>query len=177
MGSVFKGIPKELTLDLAAKYYIHYFIETGTHVGKTALWASNYFDFVYTVESNLAYYSRAQVTLVDCTNVKQYLGDSSIVLRDILKQVTGSALVWLDAHWSPDLIGNKPDKINPMGDEINILREDGRDHVILVDDVRLFETEGWPSLQNVTYNLGYNGRIVSIKDDVLISEPKRPLLR
>ena len=50
MGIVHMGPPKELILQLADRYKLRGFIETGTYKGNTAVWAASYFDDVITIE-------------------------------------------------------------------------------------------------------------------------------
>ena len=57
MGIVTHGIPKQKVLDRFGHYNV--LVETGTHVGQTALWASEWFKTVYTIESVEYYYNVA----------------------------------------------------------------------------------------------------------------------
>jgi hypothetical protein len=70
-------------------------------------------------------------------------------------------------------LGYRPDgKINPVLDELEWIRLDGRPHVILVDDARLFgREEGWPGKCELITALDYGERSVMVIDDVYISIP------
>ena len=118
MGIVYKGIPKKKALDLAAKYNLRFFIETGTLVGSTAKWASIHFEQVITLEFNKDYAGISARNLKKCDNVKIIVGKSQFLLYDVLMRTHGLALIWLDAHWSRDLKYVKPDVICAVLDEI-----------------------------------------------------------
>jgi len=174
MGLINRGIPRNKTLELMDKFDIKNFIETGTHIGLTARWASLHFETVSTIERNAYYYQKAKSMLKSCPNVALYLGDSSDILRHVLRKTNnGLALVWLDAHWSRDLVYEKPEVICPVLRELEILRKDGRNHVIIVDDARLFgNKEGFPPREVIEKHLLYSNRIMQEFEDTLISCPQ-----
>ncbi len=172
MGIVYRGIPKDKALDLARKFNLKFFVETGTLVGSTTKWASVHFSQVTTIECSKEYAEIAIRNLKMCDNVKIILSKSELVLYEVLMSTHGLALVWLDAHWSRDLKYQRPEVICPVLDEIKCVRTDGRNHVIMVDDVRLFNgKKGWPSHIKMLQALSYDDREVSVIDDVYISEP------
>lgn len=168
MGIIHRGIPQEKVLDRFGDYNV--LVETGTHVAKSAIWASDWFKQVYSVEAVSHYYQRSLMNVMQSgkNNIKLYHGNSIDVLPVVLKQLFEPAVFWLDAHWSRDLEGNKPSVVCPVLEEINIIKQSNFNHVILVDDARLFDNEpGWPSLDVVLYELGYNA---FVEDDVIWSE-------
>lgn len=167
MGIITKGIPEQTALDLADKYNLTTFVESGTHVGKTSLFASQWFNEVYTIESVKYYHNIAKAKMP--SNVKLYLGSSQMWLPQIIKQLHNPALFWLDAHWSRDLQGEKPHVICPVLQEIRAINKFQYPHVIMVDDARLFGNPGWPSLDNVILSLSHNRSNVWIEDDVIFA--------
>ena len=60
MGSVYPGAPREFTRFLQERYAISNFVETGTNLGATALWAGSFFERVYTIELSEKLYLRAK---------------------------------------------------------------------------------------------------------------------
>jgi len=50
MGLINMGVPREFTMFLKDAFKSNVFIETGTYYGETALWASQYFKKVHTIE-------------------------------------------------------------------------------------------------------------------------------
>ena len=172
MGEVFRGIDPNLAMSLSKTHNFEVFVETGTFMGKTASWASHIFRRVYTIERHEEFYENLKVSLAEYPNVYLFLGNSSEKLYEIFHDFETSALVWLDAHWSRDLGYSRPDIICPILSEIEVLRNDGRDHAIMVDDARLFGIEsGWPSLKEVKKALSFADRNVFILNDIIVSIP------
>lgn len=166
MGIIHRGIPQQKVLDRFGDYNI--LVETGTHIGRTAKWGSDWFRFVYTIESELYYHNIAKRNLRHRKNVYCKYGNSIDELPLIVATLDTPAIFWLDAHWSRDLEGVKPDVVCPVLEEIAIIRKSNIDHVILVDDARLFGVEkGWPSLDDVKSSLGRNSYV---EDDVIWSK-------
>jgi len=176
MGLKFKGIPETITLQLKEKYGLTCFVETGTHIGRSALWASNYFDVVYTIELDKEYYDKAKALFASrCwkDNIIQYLGDSVEVLPEIIGK-TGNSFFFLDAHWSNDLPYHRPKLINPILNEIELILSSVFVHVIIIDDFRLFRvTPGWPSIEEIeaiTDKYGYDLDLFEEEDIMVIQK-------
>jgi hypothetical protein len=173
MGDVYSGIPPQLALDMQDKFELQHFVETGTLVGKTAKWAAEHFEEVYTIECSYKFYILAMNEIGTISNVRLLYGFSQQVLSSILPSLTGSALIWLDAHWSRDLgYANFEAVLCPVLKEIEAISHSDQDHVILVDDLRLFgEQAGWPSKDTVKQALEGLGKIVTYSTDVLVAVP------
>lgn len=97
-------------------------------------------------------------------------GDSGECLPFVLRHAQGPALFWLDAHYvvdydSPDVIDRYP---VPLLRELEAIREWlwGPASVVLIDDVRLFGSYGWPSRGQVLEAAGGWPAVVE-SDDVL----------
>ena len=170
MGIITKGIPSQKALDLTDQYGLIDFVESGTHVGDSTLWAKDWFRTVYTIESEYHYYNIAYSKLNHYDNVKLSLAKSEDALNMIVPQLTEPVLFWLDAHWSRDLHGDKPEVICPVIWELDIIRTYCTPfHVIMIDDARLFTGKnGWPSHQNLIDML-YKGYDIWVEDDVIFA--------
>lgn len=173
MGSVYHGIPPELALDLKQKYDLQLFVETGTLMGRTAEWASVHFEQVYTMEIAYNLFALAKSVLKSFSNVQLIYGDSQAILKDLVPMLSKPTLFWLDAHWSRDLGYPKFDAaICPVLEEIATLSTAIPDHVVLVDDLRLFGNEpGWPNKMDVKDALEKVGKKVTYSADVFIAVP------
>ena len=151
------------------------FVETGTHYGDTVLPMSNFFDNLYTIELGLNYYDYFNNLEFDRNKIKNYLGDSSKVLPEILPGINTNAIFFLDGHYSSDNTA-KGDKDVPLIEEIlsinNFFRYSG---IIIIDDLRLFGTklsEDWseitkesvtePIKKRLTKTIEYGDRFVII---------------
>jgi len=180
MGKIHKGLPYQLALDLRHKYGLLDFIETGTLVGNSAAWAAKHFDQVFTIEFSKDFYQRAKGRFPNL-GISFYLGDSRYELKKILASAKLS-LIWLDAHWSRDLDYPRP-KFGecPVLEEIAQINQDGRNHVILIDDARYFinpppkphRKSEWPSFDLLESVLSSRKktRIIKIVDDVIVAIP------
>jgi len=173
MGAIHKGVSPDLAEYMRDEYNLNTFVETGTYVGRTALWASSRFKMVYTIESDSDIYFRAQKVLGGIRNVKLFMGLSQDMLPIVMNMFTGLALVWLDAHWSKDLGYEKfPEVICPVLQEIEAFSKDPRRHVILIDDLRLFSGKhGWPTVTQLEEQLKKAGKEVSYEEDVIVAVP------
>ena len=154
MGSVQFGIPRELALALKERYGLVDFVETGTLVGHTAMWAAEHFKSVKTVDVNDTFKSAGKI--------ESYHGDSAAFLESL--DVWAATLFWLDAHTNESC---------PVLREIEAINRLSVGHVILVDDARLFgQLPDWPSLKDVCYALMDNGRrVTEIIGDVIVATP------
>lgn len=133
------------------KYAAHTFIETGTFRGDTIAFLEPYFDSLYSVELSMDFYFAARKrfeSLQDKIHLHQ--GDSAIQLAGILKQVSGRALIWLDAHYSgKDTARGETD--TPIMAELDLVARQSLDkHIILIDDARGFGIDpAYPKLQTI----------------------------
>jgi hypothetical protein len=175
MGQIHPGIPKQIALSVLDIHNLKWFIETGTGDGDTILWAADYFDHCITIELNYHFYRNVKKRVQEqhFDNVRCLQGDSETLLGETLCSLQGqSALVWLDAHWSPDR-GRKPKArgISPLLAELSACRQWGAKCVLMIDDARLFGNEDdWPQLSEVESFLR-GAWAWDIVEDVLIAEP------
>src|SRR5690606_33955626 len=114
------------------------FIETGTHIGNTTQMAFDVgFKKVYTIELSKHFYDEALKRFSSNENIICILGDSTEKLEEILNELDVPAVFWLDGHWS---MGNtaKGNKAVPILEELEVIKKHHiKNHVILIDDLRL----------------------------------------
>lgn len=78
-------------------------VETGTFKGDGTAVMAKHFDHVYTIELNEELFNKAVRRFRNTKNVTCLLGDSKVVLRDLIPNLPPSgATFFLDAHWSGD---------------------------------------------------------------------------
>ncbi len=112
------------------------FIETGTLFGNSTAKAADIFNKVYTIELDKELYLQACERFKQNNNIKVYNGDSKVILKQILPNLIGNILFFLDAHWSSDL-GAKGEENTPLICELKIIKDSGiRNSTIIIDDIR-----------------------------------------
>jgi len=179
MGIVYPGVPQRLALWLRDEAATKDFIETGTYLAGTALWAARHFDRVVSVEADWDLYDAARKRLAPHSNVDLRLGRSQDVLATLIPELTHPALLWLDAHWSGGATAGKNQEC-PLLEEIAAIDAGTIQHLILIDDARFFlnpappphKREHWPSAGAILEQLRakYDG-YVCVTDDVIIRLP------
>src|SRR5690242_13304209 len=181
MGSVNPRIPKRLILEISRGLDLRHFIETGTHVGTSALWASRHFEKVWTVELDPQLFAQARDLLAGRPNVEQSLGDSAEMLRSLLPRLDRPALFWLDAHWAGEGTAGG-DYPCPVLDEIAAFDASAYEHVVMIDDARYilnaeppFTPGRWPDAGTITAHLRRRRTddYIAIHSDVLFRIPRR----
>lgn len=126
-------------------------IETGTYVGDMVDAQRGNFREVYSIELSPEYARRATERFAADQHIHIVQGDSADGLAGILKRVSERCVFWLDGHYSGGDTARGALEY-PVLRELAQIGEHGiRDHVILIDDARLFiGDENAPSKAAVT---------------------------
>lgn len=116
-------------------------IESGTYNGSFSDRVKTDYKHVHTIEIVDKFYQAAVKKFKNDDNVTCHRGNSPIVLRKILAQINEPVTFWLDAHYQG---GSQPnDTKKPLLEELKAIAEHHiKDHVIMIDDVRLFHVYG-----------------------------------
>lgn len=116
-------------------------IESGTYNGSFTDRVKGDYKHVHTIEIVDQFYREAVNRFKSDDNITCHHGDSPKVLRNILSGVNEPVSFWLDAHYQG---GTQPhDTKKPLLEELKAIAEHHiKDHVIMVDDVRLFHVYG-----------------------------------
>lgn len=153
MGFLNKNVLDEILIDFNANLNsFPIFIETGTHLGKTIKEINSLFKEIHTIEISNIFFDKAAKNLSTFSNVNLHLGDSSIVLQDILKNCNENIIFWLDGHFSGGDTG-KGEKDCPVIEECITISEyllrTKTKAIILIDDFRLFgknQNQDWTNI-------------------------------
>ena len=157
---------------LRTKYNIKVLVETGTFLGDTVEFFKSTFEKVISIELADKLAADAQKRFEHDSNVTIIHGDSGEVLKEILADMKEPVLLWLDGHYSSEFfIGDvfvktaKGKKETPVEEELRLIFASGINHVILIDDARLFDGKNdYPSIKKLKnavkkYSSNYSVRI------------------
>jgi hypothetical protein len=165
------------------------FVETGTYQGDTVAVAADFgFRSIYSIELNQQLSKRCQQRFKNDNSIQILCGDSPDVLQQILQGIDSRCTFWLDAHRSFSLKtpGSNIYGPSPLLQELKaIARSSRHDHVIFIDDCRLFDTESWNYLSkqsvvdqllkiNPDYKIEYldggtSFGMINPKDDIMVA--------
>jgi hypothetical protein len=113
------------------------FVETGTYLGETIFNLEPFFQNLYTIEINQDDYNNV-ISKYTGNKINFILGDSSIELEFLSKNMNGNTVFFLDGHWSGGNTG-KGKKDCPLYEEITHINNHFKySGIIIIDDRRLF---------------------------------------
>lgn len=183
IASILTGPPRQLILAFQRRLGIDVFIEGGTYLGSTAAWASAHFPSVITIEAAEPLYQKAKNLNSRLFNVDFRHGETTNELPHILRALERPAVFWLDSHWSGGETFGEFNKC-PLIEELSLILSNKLDHLVLIDDARLFlnpDSEKWPNIAAITQSVeaGDIGRSIVIIEDVIVicSDAHRDLIR
>jgi hypothetical protein len=131
-------------------YNIENFVETGTGAAEVVRSVSNIDEKVniHTIEIIEEIYNKNVFNYSKFKNINWHFGQSSEILPQILPELSGNTLFWMDAHFpGADFgmasYGDEPDlsKRLPLQSELEIIvnSRDVSNDVFVIDDLRIYE--------------------------------------
>jgi hypothetical protein len=126
------------------------FVETGTYTGEMVAAMRPHFDRVISIEMAPPIYEGTKRRFTGDSGVQLLLGDSGVLLPQVLAALDHPALFWLDGHYMGGATA-RADLDSPVRRELAaLLRHRTRGHLVLIDDARLFTgTQGYPTLDDL----------------------------
>lgn len=126
------------------------FVETGTYTGEMVAAMRPSFDRVISIEMAPAIYEGTKRRFTGDSGVQLLLGDSGVLLPQVLAALDHPALFWLDGHYMGGATA-RAGLDSPVRRELAaLLRHRTRGHLVLIDDARLFTgTQGYPTLDDL----------------------------
>ncbi|MBU3713326.1 MAG: hypothetical protein FGM46_00075 [Ferruginibacter sp.] len=145
-------------------------VETGTFRGDMVEAQMGYFKQIFSIELSEKLWQDARDKFRSYNNIAILQGDSGKVLKDVMLQLKGPAVFWLDGHYSAGETA-KGDKECPIFEEIDSIFTDKRfSHILLVDDARCFNGQGdYPTIDALTNYIQSKDASykVEVKDDII----------
>jgi hypothetical protein len=163
-------LKSRIVRDYAVRNGIETFVETGTYRGDTLAVVSKRVPRSVSVELDPHLAARARRRFARHPEIEIVEGDSAVRLPEIVAKLDRPALFWLDGHYSSGVTA-LGDKYSPIEEEIHaVLGERRPDHIVLVDDARLFVGDGeYPSLSAVRESVASlrPGWSFAVVDDII----------
>lgn len=140
------------TLMLYQNYFnLFTLIETGTCTGDTIARLHHIFTTIHTIELDDTLATHAQQRFLTLPHITVHHGDSGILLRTILSDLTTPSLFWLDAHYSGPGTAHGTTH-TPILQELTHIFSHHINHIILIDDAHAFTGyQDYPTLTAITH--------------------------
>ncbi|WP_069660398.1 hypothetical protein [Arcticibacter eurypsychrophilus] len=144
-------------------------VETGTYLGDMVYAQLNNFKQIYSIELGEDLWREAVARFKDSSHVVILQGDSSKILKDVVLELKGESIFWLDGHYSAGVTA-KGDKECPVYEELTTILDSNLNHIILIDDARCFNGIGdYPKKEELfKYILSRRSKSkIEVKDDII----------
>jgi len=133
--------------EYARRYRTAVLIETGTFYGNAIFTLRRDFHEIHSIELAPALYEFNVRELSHLPQVHLHLGDSAVVLPQLLLTLREPALFWLDGHFCAGPSA-RASSDTPISAELDhLLKQPSGKNVVLIDDARLFiGRDDYPSI-------------------------------
>lgn len=151
------------------KYGPDILVETGTYLGEMVEAQRENFKKIYSIELSERLFTKAKKRFKAFSHITILQGDSGIVLNKLVPSIDQPAIFWLDGHYSGGITA-LGEKECPVPEELNAILESKFDHVILIDDARLFNgTNDYPTIEEIKGIFRAKGKNYNIetRDDII----------
>ncbi len=163
---------QQLVKRYATDHQLSVFVETGTYLGDMVFAMQNQFRQLYSIELSPLFYEAATTRFKGFEHIKILQGDSGEVLKDLVPTLESRALFWLDGHYSGGQTA-KGAKDCPIYEELKSILSSPLNHVILIDDARLFiGANDYPTvhdLKNFILSFKVNSQFAFENDAIIIT--------
>jgi len=144
-------------------------IETGTYKGAMIISCKKLFKKLYSIELDKTLFESANQFFKSYNHIKN--GDSGEKIQSLLTEINEPCVFWLDGHYSGGITA-KGDIETPIVAELEaILTHNIKNHVILIDDARLFNGENdYPTINALTLYVKNKdkSKTISVENDIII---------
>lgn len=151
---------------------IGFFVETGTYLAETLMSVSPNFLYNWSIEAQESCFQHSLIRTQHPVrkNVKLFHGESPEILPEILSEIDKRpesdkrCVFFLDAHFSGRINDAAESQANTHTSEIyghcpliqeieEIGKHKEKNHMILIDDIRMMGTPGWPTIEKTLESL------------------------
>jgi hypothetical protein len=160
---------------LGKRFACQTLVESGTYLGDTVAAMRGHFSRVISIELSVPLHERAQRRFRKCADVVLLQGDSGQRIVEALPLIEGRTLFWLDGHYSGGFTARGAGECPVLAELEAISKLNRRDHVILIDDARLFGVNpDYPAVDVVRARLAAINPEYSIEivDDAIQALPR-----
>ncbi len=168
-------VKQEAVRKYQKEYSVKTFVETGTFRGEMVYAQRNYFDRIISIELSEELHRISSKRLSSLHNANLIQGDSAEVLNKIITEIDEPAIFWLDGHYS-GFETAKGELVTPIKRELDIILGSKQDHILLIDDARLFNGENdYPELKEIEARVlsEKNNYSFKVEDDIIRIFPQK----
>jgi Methyltransferase domain len=162
-------LKRRIVCELTRRAAARTFVETGTYRGDTIAAVARDVDRVISIELDPRLADAATRRFRARGNVSILVGDSGDALPKVVAELDQPALLWLDGHFSGGVTALGV-HVTPIEQELEPILDASRPaHLVLVDDIRLFDgTDGYPTLERIRELVAAHrpGAVVDVADDI-----------
>lgn len=165
-------IKQELITEYKNKYDISILVESGTYLGDMVWAQQENFDTIYTIELSKQLHRQAEKRFRKKAHIHVLQGDSGKVMDTIVKEISDKAIFWLDGHYSGGITA-RGNMDCPIWEELKAILSTGTEHIILIDDARLYIGErDYPSINGIKSYIReqFPNSKIEVKNDCIIVE-------
>lgn len=131
----------------AARFGASVLVETGTYQGDTVWFFRRDFAQIFSIEVQPELARLARQRFAAWPHIRIIEGDSAVSLAQIVPQIQGRCVFWLDGHYSAGLTGRGSSDCPIWGELETIATQMKQPALILIDDAKCFGTEkDYPSI-------------------------------
>ncbi len=150
-------------------YVVKILIETGTFRGEMVYAQRKNFEKIISIELSPELFQIAKKRFKNYKHIEIICGDSGILLEGIISKLNTPAIFWLDGHFS-GFETAKGSLETPVKLELETILNSEINHIILIDDARMFTGENdYPAVQDIK-DLVFSRKknyLFDVEDDII----------
>jgi len=144
-------------------------VESGTYLGEMVEAQRKHFRRIISIELSQSLFQNAKEKFQRYQHIEILHGDSGELIKGIVNKLNEPALFWLDGHFSGGTTA-KARLETPILDELGAILTTSMDHVVLIDDARLFcGDHDYPTIKGLEEFIAgkRNDYNLTVRDDLI----------